>query len=62
MSDLVYVVTRGSRRVEPNNYLHKEDADNRARSLMDTIQKWDKPSNKENLVKVLRTTQPHRIK
>lgn len=60
--DPVYVVTRGSRRVEPQNYTSKELASKRALSLIDMIQKWDKPSLSQNSIKIVKTTKPHTIK
>lgn len=60
--DPVYVVMRGSRRVEPCNYLDKASAEKRASALISMIQNWDKPYLSQNSVKIIRTTKPHTIK
>ena len=59
--DPVYVVTRGDRRVEPNNYLDFSLAKDRSSKLIAMIQSFDKPCSK-NIVKIVKTTSPHRIK
>ncbi len=60
--DPVYVVMRGSRRVEPRNYLDKNSAEKRALALISMIQNWDKPHLPQNSVKIIKTTKPHTIK
>ena len=60
--DPVYVVMRGSRRVEPRNYLDKASAEKRASSLISMIHTWDKPHLSQNSVKIIKTTKPHAIK
>lgn len=59
--DTVYVVTRDGRRVEPNNYLSFQEANDRASKLIEVIKKWDK-SNLKNLVKIVKTNRPHIIR
>ena len=59
--DFVYVVTRGGRRVEPENYLNLKQAQDRANKLINTIKSFDKPCS-ENIVKVVKTGTPHRVR
>ena len=59
--DFVYVVTRGGRRVEPENYLSLKEAQDRAFKLIKVIKDFDKSSN-ENSVRVVKTSIPHRVR
>ncbi|MEE2693438.1 MAG: hypothetical protein VX765_01375 [Pseudomonadota bacterium] len=59
--DSVFVVTRGGRRVEPHNYNNLSSANARAKSLINMINEWDKPSPR-NKVRVVKTSTPHRIR
>lgn len=59
--DPVFVVTRGGRRADPENFLSYDKAKLRASSLINFIQKWEKLSVK-NEVKIVKTTSPHRIR
>tara|TARA_Y100000592_G_scaffold95363_1_gene161701 strand:+ start:895 stop:1098 length:204 start_codon:yes stop_codon:yes gene_type:complete len=61
--DPVYVVTRGGRRVEPENYLSLKSAQERASKLIHMIRSYDKKSErKENIVEIKKTVTPHRIR
>jgi hypothetical protein len=59
--DPVFVITRGGRRADPENFLSHEKAKVRASSLINAIQKWEK-LNTRNEVKIVKTTYPHRIR
>jgi hypothetical protein len=60
-SDTVFVVTRGGRRVEAQNYLSYEDAKIRASALITMINEWDKPCP-TNEVKIVKTRSPYKIR
>jgi len=59
LNDEVYVVTRRGRRVEPDNYQEKEDAQVRAKKLFDQLKDWNDPDR--NKVSVVKTATPHKI-
>jgi hypothetical protein len=56
----VYVVTRNSRRIEDKNYSSREDANQRAQQLVDTLKKWKDPDVSK--VKVVETEKPNKIR
>ena len=56
----VYVVTRRGRRVEPDNYIEKQDAQVRAQQLFDQLKQWKDPDR--NKIQVIQTESPHRIR
>jgi hypothetical protein len=56
----VYVVTRNSRRIEDKNYASTEEAEARARQLVETLKKWKDPDQRK--VKVVHTDKPQRIR
>lgn len=56
----VYVVTRNSRRIEDKNYASAEDANVRAKQLVDTLKKWKDPDQRK--VKVVHTDKPQKIR
>ena len=55
----VYVVTRRGRRIEPDNYQEKEDAQARAQQLFDQLKEWKDPDR--NKISVIETEAPHKI-
>ena len=59
LKDKVYVVTRRGRRVEPDNYQIKEEAQVRAQQLFDQLKQWKDPDR--NKVTVIETSTPHKI-
>jgi len=59
LSDNVYVVTRKGRRIEPDNYREKEDAQMRAQQLFDQLKQWKDPDR--NKISVVKTTSPQKI-
>ena len=59
LNEKVYVVTRRGRRVEPDNYQDKNDAQVRAQQLFDQLKYWKDPDR--NKVTVVQTTSPHKI-
>lgn len=56
----VYVVTRNSRRIEDKNYESAEDAEVRAKQLVETLKKWKDPDQRK--VKVVHTDKPNKIR
>ena len=60
LPDEVYVVTRRGRRVEPDNYIHKEEAQHRAQQLFDQLKQWKDPDR--NKIRVVQTETPHQIR
>jgi len=58
--DPVFVITRNGRRVEPENYLNKYDASKRFDALVATIKNWD--PNSQNVLKIVKTTSPHKYR
>ena len=58
-NDKVYVITRGGRRIEPENYQIKEEAQVRAGQLFDQLKYWKDPDR--NKIKVVHTDRPHKI-
>lgn len=56
----VYVVTRNSRRIEDKNYASSEEAEVRAKQLVETLKKWKDPDQRK--VKVVHTDKPQRIR
>ena len=56
----VYVVTRNSRRIEERNYSSKEEAEARAKKLVDVLKTWKDPDFKK--VKVVHTDKPQKIR
>ena len=59
-TDKVYVVTRGGRRVEPDNYIEKQEAQRRAQQLFDQLKYWNDPDR--NKIRVMQTETPHKIR
>lgn len=59
LREKVYVVTRRGRRVEPDNYQIKEEAQVRAQQLFDQLKQWKDPDR--NKVTVIETSTPHKI-
>ena len=59
LKEEVYVVTRRGRRVEPDNYQDKEDAQVRAQKLFDQLKEWNDPDRHK--VTVVKTLTPHKI-
>jgi hypothetical protein len=55
----VYVVTRRGRRVEPDNYQLKEEAQVRAQQLFEQLKQWKDPDR--NKITVIETSSPHKI-
>ncbi len=56
----VYVVTRNSRRIEDKNYSSREDANKRAKNLIDVLKTWKDPDATK--VKVIETEKPNKIR
>ena len=56
----VYVVTRGGRRIEEENYHNKADANLRADTLRELLKEWD--PNQVNSVSIIKTDKPYRIR
>lgn len=56
----VYVVTRNSRRIEDCNYSSKEEAEVRAKVLIEMLKKWKDPDL--NKVRVVSTSNPVKIR
>jgi hypothetical protein len=59
LKENVYVVTRRGRRVEPDNYQIKEEAQVRAQQLFDQLKEWKDPDR--NKVNVVQTSAPNKI-
>ena len=59
LNENVYVVTRRGRRVEPDNYQEKEDAQVRAQQLFDQLKEWKDPDRHK--ISVVKTPLPHKI-
>jgi len=57
--NMVYVVTRGGRRVEPRNYENEEDAQDRASKLIEMLRKHS--PNCANKVSIIKTVNPNTI-
>ena len=58
--NIVYVVTRNSRRVERENYSSSESASARAQALRRTLRKWSDPDSSR--VTVVKTSKPNQIR
>jgi hypothetical protein len=59
LSDNVYVVTRQGRRIEPDNYREKGEAQARAQQLFDQLKEWKDPDR--NKISIVKTATPHKI-
>jgi len=57
--DMVYVVTRGGRRVEPQNYSDEESAKERAAKLIEMLKRCS--PNCANKVAIVKTRTPNTI-
>ncbi len=57
--NMVYVVTRGGRRVEPRNYENEEDAQDRASKLIEMLRKHS--PNCASKVSIIKTVNPNTI-
>ena len=57
--NMMYVVTRGGRRVEPNNYDNEQDAQERASKLIDMLKKYSPQCVKK--VSIIKTINPNTI-
>jgi len=55
-----YVVTRGGRRVEENNYSQRDVADLRASKLLNMVTKYS--PHEKNQICVVHTSEPHKIR
>ena len=58
--NIVYVVTRNSRRVERENYSSSESASARAQALRRILKKWSDPD--ASRVSVVKTAKPNQIR
>jgi len=54
-----YILLRNKRRAEPNVYLTKEAAQNRASSLIQGLFAWDSTSN--NKITIVKTRNPEKF-
>ena len=58
--NIVYVVTRNSRRIEEENYSSKQEAEERAEKLVKVLKKWKDPD--QHRVEVVETPTPAKIR
>ena len=59
-SESFFVVTRGGRRVEENNYKSKEHAQYRAEVLISMIKEYS--AHEKNSVSIVHTSEPRKIR